>query len=570
MNYDSFCMAAAVEELRTGFLGAFVDQVYQPEPLVVALAFTGRGPRRFWLLSSDARWPRSHATALRRPNPETPPGFCMLLRKHLNGARLAAAEQVRFDRVLRLTFRRGEESRVLVHEVMGRHSNLILLDDGGTVLGAAKAVPPSQSRVRPVLPGQPYDDPPGARPDPRTLSRAELRALLAGAETPEAITRALSGWGTFPAREALGNVKCQMSDVKCSGAAEGVAEAVFSLMERVRGAEFAPTVFEDEAGRPKGTWAFPSRQEGWTRGHPAASLSLACDEYYGYLEAHAAEEALRKTVLGALERALRTARVQQSEAEASLEGLDRAETLKIKGELLAAQGSRVERGAAAVELTNWYDPEGAPLRVELDPELDARENAERFFHRYRRAMAAAEAALERLPELSARAEELAALTQEARAADEERLRGLHQRLKEQGLLREQGPGQEPGRKAAPEFPPGIRVRRVPVGGWEVLYGDNATSNDWLTTRHARPGDLWLHARAVNGAHVVVRGVTSLDRLPPEVLREAARIAAAHSDAKHSTIVPVDYTFRRHVRKPRGSAPGLVTYTGEKTLHVELR
>ena len=118
MNYDSFCMAAALDELRSGCVGAFVDQVYQPEPLLVTLAFTGRGPRRFWIFSSDARWPRAHATAHRRANPETPPGFCMLLRKHLGGSRLLEAEQVRFDRILRLTFRRGEETRTLVHEVM--------------------------------------------------------------------------------------------------------------------------------------------------------------------------------------------------------------------------------------------------------------------------------------------------------------------------------------------------------------------------------------------------------------------------------------------------------------------
>src|SRR5687767_3545731 len=113
-------MAAALDELRRSCVGAFVDQVYQPEPLVVTLAFTGRGARRLWLLSSDARWPRAHAIKNRRANPGIPPGFCMLLRKHLGGAHLAGAEHVRFDRILRLTFRRGSETRTLIHEVMGR------------------------------------------------------------------------------------------------------------------------------------------------------------------------------------------------------------------------------------------------------------------------------------------------------------------------------------------------------------------------------------------------------------------------------------------------------------------
>jgi predicted ribosome quality control (RQC) complex YloA/Tae2 family protein len=557
VNYDSFCMAAAVQELRAGYLGAFVDQVYQPEELLVVLAFTGRGPRRFWLFSSDARWARSHETRTRRPSPEHPPNFCMLLRKHLDGARLTEVEQVRFDRILRLRFRRGEETRTLIHEVMGRHSNLILLDDADVVLGAVKPVPPSQTRVRPILPGLPYHEPPGARPDPRSLSLEELEALPAGVRTPEAITRTLSGWGTFAAREVL-----KRSD--------DMTAAIFDLMEKVRSGEYQPTVFDDEEGSPKGIWAFPSVQEGWTRGHTAPTISAACEEYFGYVETHAAAEALRKTVLAALERALKTARLQLQEAEGHLEGVGEAEQLRIKGELLAAQGGTVRRGAAHADLPNWYDPEGKTLRVDLDPELGPRENADRYFHRYRRATASAEAALERIPVLSRREEELAGKADEARLADEEELQSLLRWTKEEGLLREHAGGSLPSSKAPErEFPAGVRIRRLPVRGWEILYGENATSNDFLTTRVAKPGDLWLHARAVTGTHVVVRGVNSLDRLPPEVLREAARVAALHSDAKHSSIVPVDYAFRRYVRKPRGSAPGRVTYTHEKTIHVEL-
>ncbi|MFN3652946.1 MAG: NFACT family protein [Armatimonadota bacterium] len=559
MNYDSFCMAAALDELRRDAVGAFVDQVYQPHALDVVLAFTGRGPRRLWLFSSDARWPRAHATRIRRENPATPPGFCMLLRKRIGGSRLVEAEQVRFDRILRLTFRRGEESHTLVHEVMGRYSNLILLDEAGVVLGAAKVVPPSQTRVRPVLPGQPYEEPPGERPDPRTLSRAELAALLGGADEPAAITRALSGWGTFAAREAFALAE--------DPSPEGVAAAVDSMMERVRRRDFSPVLFQDPAGKPKGIWAFPSRQSGWETFVGVESVSAACDRFYSFREEHEAVETLRRTALGALERALRTAETQLSEAEGHLEGLDAAEQLRISGELLAAHSGKVERGDTEVELPNWYDPEGGTLRIALDPELDGRENAERCFHRYRRAVAAAEASLERIPALQARVAELRSRVEEAGSADETHLRALHELAKREGLLRTQGPAAQ-ARPEAEAFPAGVRIRRVPVRDWEVLYGENATSNDYLTTRVARPGDLWLHARAVTGAHVVVRGVQSLDRLPSEVLREAARLAARHSEAKHSGVVAVDYTFRKYVRKPRGSAPGACLYTHEKTLHVE--
>lgn len=556
MNYDSFCMAAALDELRGSCSGAFVDQVYQPGRLEVVLAFTGRGPRRLWLFSSDAARARAHAIPVRKPGPETPPGFCMLLRKHLGGAHLTGVEQVRFDRVLRLTFRRGAEIRVLVHEVMGRHSNLILLDESALVLGAIKHVPPAQTRVRPILPGLRYAEPPGARPDPRALSLDDLRALLEGVTAPEELTRRLSGWGTFAAREAF-------------AMPGGPAEAVHALMERVRSSDYEPVVFEDERGCPRGVWAFPSAQSGWEHARPGTGISAVCAEYYRYLEEHGAAEELRRFLAGTLGRALKTARLQRDEARSHLEGIDGAELLRISGELLSAHAGAVERGARQVELPNWYDPAGGTLTIRLDSELDARENAQRYFHRYRRAIQAAEAALERLPGVELRAAELEQRAAAARTAEEPELRLALEVARAEGLLRDQ---ERPGRSAAPrsEFPSGVRVKRVPLGRWEILYGENATSNDYLTTRYARPGDLWLHARAVTGAHVVVREVGSLERLPPEVLREAARLAAAHSEAKHSSLVPVDYTFRRFVRKPRGSAPGAVAYTGEKTIHVEPR
>jgi predicted ribosome quality control (RQC) complex YloA/Tae2 family protein len=328
-------------------------------------------------------------------------------------------------------------------------------------------------------------------------------------------------------------------------------------------------VFRAADGRPSGVWAFPAFQPGWTHATPAASLSVACESYFGHAEVHAGTEALRKTVAGALKKTLRTCRLQLAEARESIESLGRTELFRISGELLAASAGRVEPGATVVELPNWYDEDQTPLRIELDPELDARGNSARYFHRYRRAMAGAETALERIPELEARELRLTAQLESAACAEASELRAMIEA--EPRLFA--APTGEPGRRepaAEREFPVGVRVRRVSVDGWEILYGENAVSNDWLTTRHARPHDLWLHARAVTGAHVIIRDARTVERVPSAVLREAARLAAAHSEAKHSALVPVDYTFRRYVRKPRGSGPGRVTYTQERTLDIDPR
>lgn len=561
MTFDGFVMAAVAAELR-GEMGAFVDQVYQPGATELVFAFTGRGPRALWLCSADAQAARCHALSERPEMPAAPPAFCMLARKHLRGGRLEAVEQVGFDRVLRLTVNRSGERCVLVHEVMGRHSNSLLLDEAGTILGAIKIVPPSRSRARPVLPGKPYEPAPTGRRDPRPVTREEFLALAGEAPVaPEWFSRTFNGFGPFAAAEVLARA--------ASPAPAEVWAAFEPLVTAVREERFAPVLFRDERGQPAGFWAFRSAQVGGERQEPAGGMSAAVDTVYGWREEAGAREALRKQVEGSLRRALGALQRQREEAERHLENLDGAEQWRIRGELLAGAGGRVPRGASQVELPNYYDPEQAPLRIELDPALTPAENVEQYFRRYRRAVGAAERAIERLPEVEAEVARLEALLRAAEAADDAALAALDERLRAGGLYRErQVPRDAPGSPTR-ELPPGIRIRRYHLEGWEVLWGENATSNDYLTTRVARPDDLWLHARAVTGAHVVVRGERRGVPVPRPVLEAAARTAAAHSDARHSSVVPVDYTQRRYVRKPRGSAPGLVTYQNEKTVHVSV-
>ncbi len=547
MRFDSFCLSAVVDELEAGSLGTFVDQVHGPGPAELVLELTGRGPKQHWLISIDARWPRFHRTVRRRENPPTPPSFCAQLRKHLSGSRLREVEQPGFDRILRLQFQRGDSSCLLIVEFMGKHSNAILLDEAGQILGALKTVDAGMTRVRPVAAGLPYVNPPNGRPDPRDLSAPELEILLADAAGADDLTRRLSGFGTFPAREAL-----RLGATPAAGAA--------LLMERVRSHAWTPTLFRRE-GSPAGVWAFESVQEGWSDGEPQASMSEALDGFYSEWEQVSLLDGLRKQAASHLSRTLHTLRERIRDAEAALEGLDETEQLRIQGELLAAAPPQ-ESGASEVWLPNWYDSEQRPLRIPLEPDLSQKENVERLFHRYRRRTASAEAALVRLPELHHRAEELEGDLLAIPLRDETWLRA---QIRENQVVPVIERSNSPVRKHP--LPAGVRLRRVEFEGWEIYWGENATSNDYLTTRWAVANDIWLHARAVRGAHVVVRGPGGLDRLPQAVLQRAAEIAAAHSEARHSSVVSVDYTLKRHVRKPRGSAPGMVRYERERTLNI---
>lgn len=587
MTYDSFVTAAIASEAQP-LVGAFVDHIAQPSELEVFLTFYGWGNKSRWVFSADARLARVHQVEGKPENPATPPNFCMVLRKWIDGARLTAVRQVGFDRLLRWEFTRSDGDRALIAEVMGKHSNLILVDAADVILGAVKRVPASVSRTRQVLPGIPYiPPPPGDRLDPFTADaeafvqavgdrrqagsreagdgdRKDIDPPLSPVTGPE-IVRAVAGFGPFAAAEVLARAG--------SSEPRAVWQAVQELVGATREGRFHPTLFRSPGDAPRGFWAFRSAQFPDTEQITTSTVSLAADGFYSAVRSAGSEAALRGELLGRvrkererLERLLR--RLQDD-----LRRGEDVEQWKIAGELLAANLFRVERGQTSVEVANYYDPEQRPLKIELNPELTPQENVERLFRKYRKGTDAALQAMEQSESVTARLAEVREWEARVEAAAPDALPTLREALDRSELLPKRaalqaGRGRKGSERAASEFPPGVRIRRYWVDGWEVLLGENATSNDFLTTKVARPDDWWLHVRASPSAHVVIRTAGHPERVPPTVIQQVAGLTAAHSESKHSSYVPVDYVLKKHVRKPRGSAPGLVTHRGEKTVYVE--
>jgi predicted ribosome quality control (RQC) complex YloA/Tae2 family protein len=248
----------------------------------------------------------------------------------------------------------------------------------------------------------------------------------------------------------------------------------------------------------------------------------------------------------------------------ALEYAENAEILKIKGELLHTHTSTIEKGSERVTLPNYYDPDLTPLEIELDTTLSPQENAEAYFRRHRKAKASVPVLKRRIEEAKDQVQLWQATLEQLGEMEENSLMELMQTLSagepSQEESREMGEGSK--RPA-----PGVR-RTLSSDGYEIWYGENRKANDLLTSRLASPNDLWLHVRASASSHVVIRTGKRPDAVPQRTLQEAARIAAAHSEAKHSSVIPVDVTLKKYVRKPRGAEPGTVLYTHERTLHVE--
>lgn len=459
------------------------------------------------LLSCDPNFARAYLITKRPGTIPNPPAFLSALRSRLENSRLASVHQIQGDRLLELTFETSHGDYRLIAELMGKHSNLILVEPGGRVLAAAKWIGKSKSS-RPVVSGSPYEWPPvlegGNDLKPSPFYR-KLTQALGHAPIPDRPVIVL-GHGAYPT----------------SVAALGYTE------------------------------------------FPRASISVALEQYYGQAIPAAWAENLRTSLATGLNRVLLARDVALSDLRQAEEAGGRAPTWQRYGELLMAYGTMIRGG---VETAEVWDYEGNPLSIKVDPELDYKENANRYFERAKKAkrgMGMVRDQIERL------ANDRAALLEHLRKVEEADRLDVLRDLQEEARKRKWLMAMALPTKNKEDRPyEGHRIRELAApGGWTVLFGENAESNDYLTLRVARPSDWWLHIRGATSAHVVIVTRNQPEKVQRETLEFAAKVAVQNSPSKHAGYVPVDYTLRRYVRRPKGAPKGTALYTHEKTLHIE--
>ncbi|MBK9516051.1 MAG: DUF814 domain-containing protein [Anaeromyxobacter sp.] len=477
--------------------GARVDAVRCHAERALTLELHGRGREALLLLSAEADATRLHVATARPPQPETPFGWQGLLRRELEGARLAGLARWPGDRVVALTFERAAGPAVLVAELTGRHGNLFLLDAEGTIRASAGR---NLSTRRELVPGKRYVAPehPSPRPSPQ-------------------------------------------------GGEGGVASSP------------RPQRFADELAVPSPR---PSPRGGEGEGAPFP-LSAAVERHYlAQEEARALAEArkrLREPARAALARGRRALEKLADEAAR----VPAAEGDRRLGDLLKAHLHAVKRGQHEVEVTEWTEEGPRQVVVPLDPALGPKENLERLYRRFRRITESAARVQARLAEVQARDAALVALLAAVDAASVDALPRLERQARAMGA----GPRPAPRPRRRDDQPaPPYRAFRS-AAGLPILVGRGAAENDQLTRRVARGNDLWLHARGLAGAHVVVRlGKAAPDQ---ETFLDAAHLAVHFSDGRGEPQVEVAATRVKHVKKARGAAPGAVTYSQERVVLLRL-
>ena len=574
MAYDGMTMAAICNELQC-LVGAKIDKIYQPEQLTLLLHLRHRDGNRYrLLLSAEAMGARIHLTNYPYENPASPPMFCMLLRKYLEGGKIVSIAQQSLERVMIITIEAYNElrelcQRQLVCEIMGKHSNIILVNPAtGLIMDGIKRYSHAVSRHREVLPGSPYLEPPQQhKKDPRLISYEDFEQGILeqlGKTVQKSLVNMLEGISPLLAGEVIHRAGLpQDTVVDAMGAFEfeRLYSSLQELVEELQSGCPTPSLVKDKKGIT-GFSAFKLSRFAPDLIHPP-SVNETIDTYYKTEKEQrrftGLQHKLTQVVTKELERCYKKAGLQEDTIRLALE----AEEFRIKGEILTANIFRVRPGDTEITLENFYDPEGGTITISLLPELTPADNAQRYFRRYNKAKNAAQKAARYYQETKEEIAYLEGIQHSLETADTlGDLEEIREELMKQGYLKKEA-RKEAGKK--PTGKPEVLAYQS-SDGFSLLIGKNNRQNDYLTLKVAKDHDLWLHTKDIPGSHVIIRNP---DRkpIPEQTLLEAANLAAYYSKGRMSSKVPVDYTERRNVKKPNGAKPGMVIYENNQTIYI---
>lgn len=561
------CIGKEIEEVA---LGAKVNQVHQPsrDELIISM-HTKQGNKKL-LISARADSPRISFTVHSAENPQVAPMFCMLLRKHLCSSRLCAVRQHDRERLLFLDFdgatALGDRTKItLCVEIMGKHSNCILIDSEGVIFDALKRIDLTLSSKRLVLPQLRYELPPSQGKFSSLEFSAEELAQRIFLKTDSTLSKAMLSVVTGVSPIVCAEVAHRATgatDIRVCDLSEREKEKYISVLKNVLydNVSYKPYMLRDLQGKPF-DMAFTDITQYGQRASVKEyeSFSQLLDDYYYERDSiermRVRSRDLSKLVSNNISRLSRKISTQMAELEKSRD----RENLRICGDLLQANLYRIEKGSAFADVENFYSEDMSVLRIKLDPAKSPAQNAQRYYKDYARMKTADKVLRVQIGKGNQELQYLETVADEiSRAESERELSQIRQELVEQGYIKAQKGKQKP--------PAGLEPRAFTVSdGFRVLVGRNNRQNDILTLKESHKNDLWFHTKDIPGSHTVLK--TEGREVTDEAIMDTARICAYYSKARESSQVPVDYTLIRYVSKPQGSPPGKVIYTDQHTLYV---
>lgn len=568
MAIDAITLTAVVGELEGELRDSRIDKIQQPERDVLLFTLRTRNGNRKLLVSAGTGSARIHFTSVSRENPMAPPMFCMLLRKHLTGAKIKRLEQPYLERMCTIvmdgvdSFGEQAEKRLVV-EMMGRNSNIILCDSEGHIIDCLRRVFADDSDKRQVMPGMFYRLPPAeTKNDPFSVTQAEIGALEMAAEPGMALDKWLvdtfRGLSPLIAREA--SVCCAGATDAVIGNATELSSKLRSFFDRFMSPEGTAPYIVYRNDKPSDVCCIPIAQYD-DQCKRMDSYSEMLDELYTLTEQSKRmgqrSQMMVKSVKNLRDRSARKLTYQREEL-LQTEGRERVRQL---GDIIQANLHRMISGAKSLIAEDFYTDGQPMIEIPLEPKLSPRQNAEKYYKNYTKQKNASVILKEQIKHGEKELDYLESVLEELkRAAGEKDLGEIRAELIAGGYIRERDA------KKTMKRQPNAPLRFVSSSGIQIMVGRNNIQNDALTFKTAMRSDMWLHVQKLHGAHVIISENAS--DIDDNTLAEAAALAALYSEGKNAGAVDVDYAPVRFVKKPSGAKPGMVIYTNYRTIRVK--
>lgn len=560
MSYDGVVTRAMVRELSDALTLGKIEKIYQPQPeQLLFVIHTQRGKQRLFI-SSGGNHSAAYLIDKTPKNPVRPPVFCMVLRKHLSAARITSVTQHENDRIIEILMETVNElgfseNRKLIIEIMGKHSNVLLIDtETDRIIDSIKHVSIDVNRARQILPGKAYEYPPAQNKIPFTEVTGEsMESLIKGQLQPE--------------RSILGGIQ-GISPVLAQAIASDDTTGPFGFLQNIvhsiDNKTFTPLVYVDDNDKPVDFHIAPLstyEEDPRYRSIPCDTLSEAACCYFVNRESFNTVRQKSNDLLRVIKSNLNKLRLKMQRLEEDLHKAENSDKYRLYGELLTASLHAVKPGMKEATVISYYD--GSEIKIPLDPKYSPAKNAQNYYKRYGKAKTAIKEKKIQIEETSADIkylESVASFAERAKTIEEIEL--IRQELVDSGYIRYRRPPKNgAGKKNRPQ-----PYTYTLSSGKIVMAGRNNNENDWLTMKKASGQDLWFHTKDIPGSHVILFAGGS--EPTEEELFETAAIAAYHSKYSSSGNVPVDYTKVRYVKKPSGAKPGFVTFTHNRTLYVD--
>lgn len=560
MAFDGIVTKAIVAELQKEILGSKIDKIYEPDKNTIILGLYSPGKHNSLNICIDAHNCRINLTTHSRINPQVAPNFCMLLRKHLMGGRISKISMLGLERLVQIEIETINEFneieiKTLIVELMGRHSNIILIKNDNTIIDAMRHISLEDNSYRDIVPSRKYTLPTNDKIEITTIENfEEFYSKLDKGDLVKSISNTYTGISQGFIKNAIEEVGIENNDKQDI---EKLYNYIKQILDNIGNLKFKK---------------IQAQKEDYVlslNGEKDVSLNSYIDDFYFERETSETFKNSRNSILKLILDILKKYHNRLISINSKLEECEDMDKYKIYGELITANLYRLsDKHLEEVELENYYD-NNKLIKIPLDIKYSTNVNAKRYFKKYTKLKNAYQIVTQQKKETEAELNYIESIVYELENCTTlEEVQDIFEEISENVVFKEKLKNKEKKKKISKkkkhqQYSPIL----YEIDGNKIYVGRNNKENDWLTTTFAVQKDIWFHTKDIQGSHVILK----TDKLPDEdLLVKCAQIAAKHSKANMSSNVPVDYCQVQFVKKLNGAKPGMVIFTNNKTINVNPR